>query len=182
MSAMSAMSATSAMAAMPAIVASDRMHVIARVGGERFAFRVADVEEVLDAPALMPVPGAPPGLSGQLRHRGRTVSAYDSRWSFGIERRASTRSTRTDRGAGTALILRVAADRVALLVDDVEDLTALDSDALRAAPAGTDPSGLLRGVFLPREGGNTHVLVGVVNVVAVVARASSLRVEAESAE
>lgn len=143
------------------------MHVVARIGDERFAFRVADVEEVVDAPALIAVPNAPDGLAGQFVHRDRTVSAFDGGWTFGIARAG---------GAGTALVLRVADDRMAIVADDVEDLTALDADGVRATPPGTDPVGLLRGVCLPRAGGATaDGLIGVVNTVAVVARVSSLR-------
>jgi len=166
-------------ATMPAgrpVHAIDTMHVVARVGSERFAFRVADVEEVLDAPELVAVPAAPAGLAGQLPHRSHTVRAYDAAWAFGIARSGT---------ATTALVLRVADDRVALLVDDVEDLAALDAADMRPAPAGTDPAGVLRGVCLPRAAGvapKTHAargdssaLIGVVNAVAIVARASSLR-------
>ena len=147
--------------------ASDTMHVVARLGDERFAFRVADVEEVVDAPALIAVPNAPKGLAGQFVHRDRTVSAFDGSWTFGVARASET---------GTALVLRVDDDRMAIVVDDVEDLTSLDPDGVRAAPAGTDPGGLLRGVCLPRAGGASAAsLIGVVNTVAVVARVSALR-------
>jgi chemotaxis-related protein WspB len=151
------------------VTAGDTMHVVARVGTERFAFRVADVEEVLDAPALIAVPDAPSGLAGQLLHRDQTVRAYDGAWVFGIPRVGR---------AGTALVLRVAADRVAILVDDVEDLAALDADAIRTPPAGTDPAGLLRGVCLPGTTGaaaRDGALIGVVNAAAMMARTSSLR-------
>ena len=147
----------------------DTMHVVARVGTERFAFRVADVEAVLDAPELIAVPGAPSGLAGQLLHRDQTVRAYDAAWVFGIPRPGR---------AGTALVLRVGTDRVAVLVDDVEDLAALDADAMRPPPAGTDPAGLLRGVCLPGTDGaaaRDGALIGVVNAVAMVARTSPLR-------
>ena len=151
----------------PAPTAAEAMHVIARVGSERFAFRVADVEEVLDAPAIVAAPIAPPGLAGQIRHRDRMIRAYDAAWTFGVARWNV---------ATTALVIRVAGDRIALLVDDVEDLTALAPDVLRAAPPGTDPGGLLRGVCLPREcaaSGAAHgALVAVVNAAAVVSRAS----------
>ena len=156
--------------------AIDTMHVVARVGSERFAFRVADVEEVLDAPELVAVPAAPAGLLGQLPHRAQTVRAYDAAWAFGIARSGT---------ATTALVLRVADVRVALLVDDVEDLAALEAADMRPARAGTDSAGVLRGVCLPPAADNapmpaaasadTSALIGVVNAVAIVARASSLR-------
>jgi chemotaxis signal transduction protein len=179
------------------LAANDReaMHVVARVGQERFAFRVADAEEVIDRPQLVRVPNAPAGLVGQFEHRGRMVSAFDAGWMFDVER---------DPTSETALVLRVADDRLALLVDDVEDLTALDTDAVRPTPAGADPAGLLRGVCLPRaeraratdrrgrdrrraeiailvpaagdrrQGERRVALICIVNTVAVVARAGAL--------
>jgi chemotaxis signal transduction protein len=173
----------------------DAMHVVARVGAERFAFRVADAEEVIDRPRLIPVPNAPAGLAGQFEHRGRMVSAFDAGWMFDVERDPTTE---------TALVLRVADDRLALLVDDVEDLSALDTGAVRPTPAGADPAGLLRGVCLPRaeraratdrrgrdrrraeiamlvpgsgdrrQGERRVALICIVNAVAVVARAGAL--------
>ncbi|MDA1081988.1 MAG: chemotaxis protein CheW, partial [Gemmatimonadetes bacterium] len=153
------------------------LHVVARVGDERFAFSVADVEEVIDAPVFIAVPNALPGMAGQFAHRGRTVSAFDAGWAFGVERAANGVAYGVAYGAGTdtALILRVAGDCAALIVDDVEDLALLDPEAVRNTPAGADPAGLLRGVCLPRSGGSSaDGLIGVVNATAVVARVSSL--------
>lgn len=146
---------------------ADTMHVVARVGAARFAFRVADVEEVIDAPPLLPVPRAGAMLVGQFAHRGRTVTAYDAASVFG----AGSAVARSD-AVGTALVLRVADERAALLVDDVEDLTQLDAGGMRPVPAGADPAGVLRGVCLPRAGGEAaRGLIGVVHVAAAMARA-----------
>lgn len=153
--------------------ASAVMHVIARVGAERFGFRVADVEEVLESPKLLAAPSSPAGLAGQLVHREQTLRAYDAAWVFGIDR------TQPLPGA-TALVLRAADARVVLLVDDVEDLASLEQDAMRAPPPGTDPDAVLQGVCLPQVGGVGHphdagALIAVVNTGAVIARAASLR-------
>jgi chemotaxis signal transduction protein len=151
---------------------SAHLHVVARVGEERFGFRVIDVEEAIDAPALIHVPNAPQGLVGQFLHRERTVSAFDSGWMFDVKR--------TGRAA-TALVLRVSYDRIALLVDDVEDLTGIEDADVRAVPAGTDPSGLLRGVWLPSTVArdlspvtSPLSLVCLVNAVAVMSRGASV--------
>ena len=153
--------------------ASAAMHVIARVGAERFAFRVADVEEVLESPTLLAAPGSPAGLAGQVVHRERTLRAYDAAWVFGIARTQPLPGT-------TALVLRAADARVVLLVDDVEDLASLEQDSMRAPPHGTDPDAVLQGVCLPQAGAAGHphdegALIAVVNTAAVVARAASLR-------
>ena len=132
------------------------LHVIARVGSERFAFAVADVEEAIDAPHLEWVPAAPPGLAGQMRHRARTLSAFDGGWAFGVAR--DGRST-------TALVLRTGAQRAVLVVDDVDDLTMLDLTTLRPVPAGTDADGVLAGVCVgARDDGHLVNLVRVASL------------------
>lgn len=148
----------------------EAMHVVALVGAERIAFRVADVEEVMDAPALLAAPNAPEGLVGQFVHRDRTVRAFDAAFAFGIP---------DARPRGAMLVVRVADDRIGLLVDDVEELAALDAAAVRPTPPGVDPGGLLRGVCLPRAGGargdeTSGALICLVNAVALVARLTSL--------
>ena len=139
---------------------SRALHVIARVGGERFAFPVADIEEAIDAPQIDWVPGAGRGLAGQLRYRDRTVSVFDGGWALGIARTAF---------GGTALILRDGARRLALMVDDVDDLTSFAANAVHPVPAGTDGDGVLSGVWLA----DAAQLVGLVNTESLVIRLTS---------
>lgn len=143
--------------AMPEHAAASPLHVVARVGGERFAFPVIDVDEAIDAPQIDWVPGAGRGLAGQLRYRDRTVSAFDGGWALGIPRTIE---------GGTALILRDGARRLAVMVDDVDDLTSFATDAVHVVPAGTDRDGVLSGVWLA----GAAQLVGIVNTEALVIR------------
>ncbi|MDQ8166090.1 MAG: chemotaxis protein CheW [Gemmatimonadota bacterium] len=141
------------------------MHIVARVGAGRFALNAADVEEVIDAPDLIPVPNAPPGLAGQFAHRERTVSAFDGGWAFGVVRARRPRES-------TVLVLRVSGDRLGLVVDDVEDLATVDPDAVRPVPTGVDASGTLVGVC--RLDPADRTLVGIVNALTVAVRAWTL--------
>ncbi len=143
--------------AVPERGAARPLHVVARVGGERFAFPVTDVEEVIDAPQIDWVPGAAHGLAGQMRYRDRTVSAFDGGWALGVTRTAD---------GGTALILRDGTRRFAVMVDDVDDLTSFAPDAVHAVPAGTDSDGVLSGVWLA----GAAQLVGLVNTEALLIR------------
>ena len=140
------------------------LHVIARVGDERFAFHVGDVEEVLDGPAVQWVPGGVPGLVGHLRFRERTVRGFDCGWAFNLER--------TGRVV-TALVLRVDDTRLALVVDDVDDLAALDPAEVRPVPEGTDPLGVLRGIAFRSD--HDRTLVSLVHVPSLTARAEAQR-------
>ena len=135
-------------------------HVVARVGGERFAFGIQDVEAAFDAPCLTPVPLAVRGLAGELPYRGRTVRAFDASCLFGVGSPAGER---------TGLVFRDGDERLVLLVDDVEDLADVPFDDLRAIPPGTDGAGVLRGVCLAADGR----LVALVQVDAMVALATA---------
>jgi chemotaxis signal transduction protein len=153
-------------------------YIIARVGGERFGFATRDVEEALDAPTVGWVPVAQHGLLGQMRHRDRTVSAFDGGWLFGLTRRARSGETSENAAAtalattlATALVLRDGDRRMALIVDDVEDLCAIDMQGVRPVPRGADVDGVLRGVVFapaPLEG-----LLSLVRVSALIDRATS---------
>jgi chemotaxis signal transduction protein len=140
------------------------LHVIARVGAERFAFHVGDVEEVLDGPAVQWVPSGVPGLVGHLRLRDRTVRAFDGAWAFDVARAGHD---------ATALVLRAGDARVALVVDDVDDLATLDATDVRPVPLGADPHGLLRGVTFHH--GRDRALVSLVHVPSLMARAEAQR-------
>lgn len=131
-------------------------HLLARVGGERFAFALARVLEAVDEPVVHDLPRRPPGMLGTLRHRGQTVPVWDAGIAFGIER---------VRAAGTALVFRDGDRGVALLVDDAVDIVQIRGDALRAAPAGSDGEGLLAGVVRDADG-----LLSVVRVDVLVSR------------
>jgi chemotaxis signal transduction protein len=68
-------------------------------------------------------------------------------------------------------VLRDGDRRVALIVDDVEDLCAIDMQGVRPVPRGADVDGVLRGVVFapaPLEG-----LLGLVRVSALIDRATS---------
>jgi purine-binding chemotaxis protein CheW len=134
------------------------LHIVARVGGERFAFSVSHVEEAIDAPAVEWVPVAPAGMLGQVPHRGRMVGAWDAGWAFRLPNPAS---------AGAALVLHDGERRVALVVDDVLEMTRIESGDLHAVPGGADLDGVLSGVCLSKRAGGA--LMNVVRVDALAA-------------
>jgi chemotaxis signal transduction protein len=131
----------------------ERLHVVVRVGPERFAFPVSDVDEARDMPDLSWAPGASGGFVGQLLCRDRNVSAYDAGWALGVAR---------DGLSAGALVLRHGTIRVAMVVDDVEDLVMVEPQWLRRVPGGADADSVLSGVYrAPRRQGG---LVSIVRV------------------
>ncbi len=58
--------------------------LIARAGGVRWFVPVAGVLEVLRAPVVARVPGAPPALLGVVNHRGRVLPVADPVRALGL--------------------------------------------------------------------------------------------------
>lgn len=111
--------------------------LIARLGAERIALAVDAVREVVDAPAVTPLPLAPVGLAGQLTLRGLLMPVLDPGPLLGIGRSGG--------GAGAALVL--SGVDAALWVDDAEDVWTMDEAAERPVPAGSDRRGVLRALL-----------------------------------
>ena len=138
------------------------LHIVVRVGAERFAFPVAAVEQALDAPSVAWVPVAPDGMMGQLLHRDRMIPAWDAGWAFRLAEPAA---------GGAALVLRDGAQRVAFVVDDVLEMARIESGEIRGVPGGADLDGVLSGICFADDRGNA--LVNIVRVDALAARLSS---------
>lgn len=150
---------------------SERM-LVARVGSEYFAFRLADVLEAVDAPVIAPVPLMPRGVLGQITHRGQLLPVLDPRAVLGVAREGVGREGVGREGAaceGTVLVMVPAGTPFALGVDDVTDMITVDAGATRALPAGVDRTGVLTGLLAI-----DHMLVGAVDIAAFRTAAGSL--------
>lgn len=99
-----------------------------RVGDELFGCDVKSVDEVLESPTLYPVPGANPAIVSVCQHAGRTMSVVAGSHLLGVD---------APRGS-VALVMRRAADRVGVLVDDVDDVQVVDLAQLHAPPFEDD--------------------------------------------
>ncbi|HMN08613.1 MAG TPA: chemotaxis protein CheW [Gemmatimonadaceae bacterium] len=96
-----------------------------RVGAERYAFDVRALDEALDAPPIDRVAAHETSiLAGLLRLSGVTIPVFDAGRLLGAG--ASQ--------GGQVLVLRGASRRMALLVDDVHDVVALDLGGVRPPP------------------------------------------------
>ncbi len=107
-----------------------------QLGRERFAFDVRALDEALDAPAIDRVVTHDASVMvGLLRLAGRTIPVFDAGRILGVG---------ASRGEHV-LVMRSAARRIGLLVDDVHDVFTLDLGTVKPSPfdAGDD---LLLGV------------------------------------
>ncbi len=120
------------------MMTSDRLLVV-RVGRERFAFPLAEVLEVSEAPEVTSLPMLPVGVMGQAAHRERLVPVLDAAQLLGGARDA--------RQAGVLLHVDVSGERAALWVDDVEDMVRVEPSQWRPTPGmASAQSVLLDGV------------------------------------
>lgn len=109
--------------------------LIARVGRERFAFDVAGIDEAADAGALESAPRLPAGAMGLLRWRGVAYTVWSPERALQVRVESAT----------TVLFIRCATGRVAVAVDDVEDLVTLPWSAVSAMGGIDEGAGLVLG-------------------------------------
>lgn len=111
--------------------------LVFRVGHERFAVPMSDVDEVIDAPAVQRMPDAPATTLGIATVRGSFVTIYDPRPLLGVKS-----------GIVGAVLLFVRADRrVGLAVEDVFDPLTVEKHELLPAPGADASDGILIGVI-----------------------------------
>ena len=126
-----------------------------RVGGELFAVALGACEEVLEWPGAERVAGMPPDALGVFTLRGQLVSVYSPERVLGVRRTAEE---------GVALVIRARGKRIALALDDADEVIAVDMDNLRRPAPRDAADGLLLGIA--RHG---EELVAVVDVEALAA-------------
>jgi purine-binding chemotaxis protein CheW len=122
------------------------------LGKELYAVGVLSVREIIRPLDISPVPRAPAEFLGVINLRGKIVPVIDLRIKFGLEF-----TGRTER---TCIVVvqtktRSSADRLTgLLVDEVQDVTTLNSSAIEEAPSfgTTIETSYLQGLAKTKEG------------------------------
>jgi purine-binding chemotaxis protein CheW len=110
--------------------------LVFRVGRERFAVALDDVDEVIDALPIQRLPDAPPEVLGVVAVRGMLVTVYDPRPLLSVDGAAN----------GALLLFRRGERRVAFAVDDVYDPIAIAPDELLPIPSVALGDGRLTGM------------------------------------
>ena len=100
-------------------LASD-MLVVFRLAGERFAFRVSEVTEILPEFKLTPVPGAPAAIAGVIQVRGEIRLVYRLHAQLGLPEDPGNSST-------TVLLLQAGDRRFGVQVEAVDEIRAVGS-------------------------------------------------------
>ena len=107
-----------------------------RVGAELFAFELVAAEEAVELESVHAVPDMPEAMLGVIDLRGRLVPVYSP---------ADTLRVPHAPNGGVLVLMRSGEQRVALVVDDVEDVIVLDRTMLRPPPSA-DTDSLVLGV------------------------------------
>jgi purine-binding chemotaxis protein CheW len=128
--------------------------LVFRVGAERFGVELQAVDEVIDAPAVQPIPDAPATVLGVATIRGELITVYDPHPLLRVRGRLE------EEGNGAALLFARDDRRVGLAIDDVYDAIRIeDGDLLKAPGGGAAASdGILVGLI--RRAGN---LIGILD-------------------
>ncbi len=95
-------------------------YIAVLLGEKELAFRVNDIEAILDVPRITPVPGVPDYILGICNVRGEITSAVDVRKILGLG--TQRQKNRRERAAEKMIILRGELYSVGILVDAVLDV------------------------------------------------------------
>lgn len=115
--------------------------LLLKVGDERFGVELAAVEEAIDIPPVHHVPEMPPAMLGVITVRGVLTTVYSPSDALGIALHDGT----------SALIFRRGRSRLAIVVDEVDDVTTLDLSLLRDAPVLDAGDGIVLGVVRQQD-------------------------------
>lgn len=132
-----------------------------RVGGERFAVELIQVDEVIDLPVIHHVPEMPPAMLGVVTVRGSLTPVYSPQHALGLP--LALRDA--------LLIFRRGPHRVGILIDDVDDALAVDMEELRERPAGEEGDNVLLGVIRL-----ANTLVGIIDIDALIISCQSANI------
>lgn len=101
--------------------------LLVRIGDERFAVPLESVDELVESPNLRHVPGAPPALLGLFTLGGSLLPLYSPAGVLGA----------TPLREQVALVMRGGRARVALAVDDADDVISISlADVIDAPRTG----------------------------------------------
>jgi chemotaxis signal transduction protein len=119
-----------------------RQLLLFALGGELFAIALDACEEVLEEPAVERVSGMPVAALGVFDLRGQLLVLYSPEHVLRVKRSDE---------AGVALVVRVQGKRIALSLDDVDEVIAVDMDDLKQPSPRDATDGILLGITRHRD-------------------------------
>lgn len=129
------------------------------LGEAHYGIPVRQVKEINQNFTITPVPGAPEYVRGAVNLRGQIVTVIDLRMRFDLEQSEIGDTTRN-------IVVSFGDEQVALLVDSVEDITAVDHALFQPPPANL---GGVQGRFFLSVYKREEDLISVLNIAEVLA-------------
>ena len=123
----------------------DHAYLTFGIDANRYAISATSVVEIVRAVAVMPLPGAPPIVTGLIDYRGAILPVFDVARRF---RHAS----RAVRAAHRLIIATAGARTVALHVDAVDRLIDLIPETIEVTPSAIDPAVPIAGLARTHDG------------------------------
>lgn len=117
-------------------------YLITRVGGQRVAWAMGVVKEIIPSRAVTRLPGAPPWVLGLLNLRGSVVTVVDlgDRLGLGIG------------AAQSVIVLEVNGKTIGARVDAVESVALAEDARVEAVDGARSAEGLVAGMVRLRDG------------------------------
>ncbi|HQS02072.1 MAG TPA: chemotaxis protein CheW [Halothiobacillus sp.] len=125
------------------------------VADETYALNVLDVQEVLRAAEITPIPGAHPAVRGIINLRGNVVTILDARVFFALPEKPFDDDSRI-------MVAELRSGEVAgIVVDSVAEVIALDEAVVNAAKrtGGDEGSAHILGVVPQTEKGSDKLII-----------------------
>src|SRR5688572_1972032 len=141
----------------------DQELLVVRIGRERFAVPLESVDELVESPQLRKVPGAPENLLGLFTLGNAMLPLYSPAAILGAEAT----------GESVALVMRGGSARVALAVDDADDVISVSLATVLDAPRTGQHDDIVLGVIWHEQD-----LLTLLDARAVVASYAALSTEA----
>lgn len=124
---------------------TDHAYLTFGIDATRYAIPATSVVEIVRAVAVMPLPGAPPIVTGLIDYRGAILPVFD------VARRFQ-HTSRPVRAAHRLIIATAGARTVALHVDDVDRLVDLGVAGIETAPTTLNASVPVAGLARTGDG------------------------------
>lgn len=112
--------------------------VVLHIGAEEYAINIAQVREIIVYQGATKIPNSPSFMEGIINLRNQIIPVLDLGKKLGVKTQPSEEKS--------AVIIEIANQLVAFIVDQVSDVINLEQQEIEAPPQGASQRAHLRGV------------------------------------
>lgn len=137
---------------MSVLAAISEQYIVSRLGNERHAFNIRDIDEIIKMEYITDVPNSKPYIQGVINLRGKIVPVVSMCRRFGIPETPIGRLSRI-------IVVRYKQEATGIIVDGVEKVTFFKEIQSPMEEDGTSGSQFMEGIAHSPDG-----LVGILNI------------------